>query len=345
MRPTTVAVIGIGRIGRMHTENLVHAVPDAYVKAVVDLKQVDPAWADGLGIPVRSTNVDKILKDPEIEAVVITAPSGLHVELIRRAAAAGKHIFCEKPVAFEPAPIEQAQAAADAAGVKLQVGFNRRFDPSILKMWQAVQAGEVGEIHQLRVTNRDPKAPPIDFVKQSGGLFFDFAIHDFDTMRFLSGSEIVELFAVGAVLVDPEIGKAGDVDTAVITMRLANGALGVIDCSRQTNYGYDQRFEVFGSKGSMVVENTTPTTVMSSSKRGVMADKPYENFVGRYREAFIAELSAFVAAVRQGSPIRVGAEDALAAVKAAGAAKTSHLEHRPVRLSEDVQPTSGGQRR
>jgi myo-inositol 2-dehydrogenase/D-chiro-inositol 1-dehydrogenase len=341
---TTVGVIGIGRIGRMHTENLVHSVADAYVKAVASPRQVDPAWADALGIPVRSTNVDKILKDPEIEAVVITAPSGLHVELIRRAAAAGKHIFCEKPVAFEPGPIEQAQAAANAAGVKLQVGFNRRFDPGILKMWQAVQAGEVGEIHQLRVTNRDPKAPPIDFVKRSGGLFFDFAIHDFDTVRFLSGSEIVELLAVGAVLVDPEIGKAGDVDTAVITVRLANGALGVIDCSRQTNYGYDQRFEVFGSKGSVAVENTTPTTVISSSTAGVVADRPYENFVGRYREAFIAELSAFVAAVRKGLPVRVGAEDALAAVRAAGAAKASHETHLPVRLSGDVQSTSGGQR-
>ena len=345
MKRTTVGVIGIGRIGRMHTENLVHAVPDAYVKAVVDLKGVDPAWADGLGIPVRSTNVDKILKDPEIEAVVIAAPSGLHVELIRRAAAAAKHIFCEKPVAFEPAPVEQAQAAAAAAGVKLQVGFNRRFDPSILRMRQAVQAGEVGKIHQLRVTNRDPKAPPIDFVKQSGGLFFDFAIHDFDMMRFLSGSEIVELFAVGAVLVDPEIGKAGDVDTAVITVRLANGALGVIDCSRQTNYGYDQRVEVFGSKGSIIVENTTPTSVVCSSKSGVVADKPHETFVERYREAFIAELSGFVAAVREGSPVRVGASDALAAVRAAGAAKASHETHLPVRLSEDVQPTSGGQRR
>jgi myo-inositol 2-dehydrogenase/D-chiro-inositol 1-dehydrogenase len=344
MKPTTVGVIGIGRIGRMHTENLVHAVPDAYVKAVVDLKQVDPAWADGLGIPVRTTDLEVVLNDPEIEAVVITAPSGRHVELIRRAAAAGKHIFCEKPVAFEPGLIEQAEAAVAAAGVKLQVGFNRRFDPGLLRMWLAVRAGEVGEIHQLRVTNRDPKAPPVDFVKRSGGLFFDFAIHDFDTMRFLSGSEIVELYALGAVLVDPEIGRAGDIDTAVITLRLANGALGVIDCSRQTNYGYDQRFEVFGSKGSIVVENTTPTTVVSSSKGGVVGDKPHETFVERYREAFIAELSAFVAAVRNGLPVGVGAEDAVAAVKAAGAARTSHLEHRPVRLSEDMKATSGGQR-
>jgi myo-inositol 2-dehydrogenase/D-chiro-inositol 1-dehydrogenase len=342
MRPTTVAVIGIGRIGRMHTENLVRAIPDAYVKAVTSRTQVDPAWADGLGIPVRSTNLDKVLGDPEIEAVVITAPSGVHVEVIEKAAAAGKHIFCEKPVAFEPERIRQAHAAAAAAGVKLQVGFNRRFDPGILKMWQAVQAGEVGEIHQVRVTNRDPKAPPIAFVKRSGGLFFDFAIHDFDTVRFLSGSEIEELYACGAVLVDPAIGKAGDIDTAVITARLASGALAVIDCSRQTNYGYDQRFEVFGSKGSVAVDNLTPTTVVSSSTAGVVADRPYENFVGRYRDAFIAELAAFVACVRNDVPVRVGAPDALAAVCAAVAAKASHGMGRPVRLSEEVQPMSGG---
>lgn len=344
MKPTTVAVIGIGRIGRMHTENLVHSVPDAYVKTVVS-PRIDEAWADGLGIPVRATEVNKVLSDPEVEAVVITAPSGRHVELIRQAAAAGKHIYCEKPVAFEPQAIEQAQAAVKAAGVKLQVGFNRRFDPSLLQMWQAVQGGKVGEIHQLRVTNRDPKAPPVDFVKRSGGLFFDFAIHDFDTIRFLSGSEIVELFAVGAVLVDPEIGKAGDIDTAVITLRLANGALGVIDCSRQTNYGYDQRFEVFGSKGSVFVDNTTATALVSSSKHGVVADKPHETFVERYREAFVAELAAFVASVREGLPVRVGAEDALAAVRAAGAARTSHLEHRPVVLADNVQAAGGGQRR
>jgi myo-inositol 2-dehydrogenase/D-chiro-inositol 1-dehydrogenase len=344
MKGTTVGVVGIGRIGRMHTENLVHSVPRVKVKAVVSRRQVDDAWADALGIPIRSTNLEKILKDPEIEAVVITAPSGLHVELIEKAAGAGKHIFCEKPVAFEAEAIEKAEAAANAAGVKLQVGFNRRFDPSVVRMWEAVKAGEIGQIHQVRVTNRDPKAPPIDFVKRSGGLFFDFAIHDFDTVRFLSGSEIAELYAVGAVLVDPEIGKAGDVDTAVITLRLASGALGVIDCSRQTNYGYDQRFEVFGSKGSIAVDNTTPTTMLASSKGGVVADKPHETFVERYREAFIAEVAAFVASVRDGSAVRVGARDAAAAVRAAAAAKTSHLEHRPVVLSDAGRPARGGRR-
>jgi myo-inositol 2-dehydrogenase/D-chiro-inositol 1-dehydrogenase len=344
MNSTNVGVIGVGRIGRMHTENLVHAVPGAKVRAVAS-PRLDKAWAEALGIPVRATDVDVVLGDPEIEAVVITASSGVHVELIHRAAAAGKHIFCEKPVAFDPQRIEQAHAAAAAAGVKLQVGFNRRFDPGVVAAWQAVQDGQVGEVHQVRVTNRDPQAPPIAFVKRSGGLFFDFAIHDFDTVRFLSGSEIVELFAAGAVLVDPEIGKAGDIDTAVITARLASGALAVIDCSRQTNYGYDQRFEVFGSKGSVVVDNTTPTTIVSSFAAGVVADKPHATFVERYREAFIAELSAFVACIRNDVPVRVGAPDALAAVRAAVAAKASHETKRPVRLSEEVEPVGGGARR
>jgi myo-inositol 2-dehydrogenase/D-chiro-inositol 1-dehydrogenase len=344
MNRTTVGVIGIGRIGRMHTENLVHAVPEAYVKAVAS-PRLDAAWAEALGIPVRATDIGAVLDDPEIEAVVITASSGAHVELIERAAAAGKHIYCEKPVAFEPARIERAQAAAAAAGVKLQVGFNRRFDPGLVAAWRRVQAGEVGAIHQVRVTNRDPKAPPVSFVKRSGGLFFDFAIHDFDTVRFLSGSEIVELYAVGAVLVDPEIGAAGDVDTAVITARLASGALAVIDCSRQTNYGYDQRFEVFGSKGSIAVDNTTPTTVVASSASGVVADRPHETFVERYREAFVAELAAFVACVRDDEPVRVGAADALAAVHAAVAAKASHECGRPVRPALQDEPVVGGSRR
>jgi len=344
MKRTTVGVVGVGRIGRMHTENLVRAVPDAWVKAVAS-PRLDGAWAEALGIPVRGTDAGAVFDDPEIEAVVITAPSGMHVELIERAAAAGKHVFCEKPVAFEPERIARAQAAAASAGVKLQVGFNRRFDPSLVAAWEAVKAGAVGDVHQVRVTNRDPKAPPIAFVRRSGGLFFDFAIHDFDTVRFLSGSEIVELYAAGAVLVDPEIGRAGDVDTAVITARLASGALAVIDCSRQTNYGYDQRFEVFGSKGSVMVDNITPTTVVASSKGGIVGDKPYENFVGRYREAFVAELAAFVASVREDRPVRVGAADALAAVRAAVAAKASHETKQPVRLAELAQPVGGGARR
>ncbi|MDX2435442.1 MAG: inositol 2-dehydrogenase [Acidobacteriota bacterium] len=333
MNQTTVGVIGAGRIGKMHTENLVHAVPEAFVKTVAS-PHLDHEWAMSLGIPVRSIDNAVVFNDPEIEAVVITAPSGCHAELIGKAAAAGKHVFCEKPVAFEPETIEEALEAAERAGIHLQVGFNRRSDPSLLDLVDAVRSGQVGDVHTVRVTNRDPKAPPIDFVKRSGGLFFDFVIHDFDTVRFLSNSEIVEVYAVGGVLVDPEIGAAGDIDTAVVTLRLANGALAVIDNSRQAVYGYDQRFEVFGSAGSVAVDNTTPSTRVVSTTGGVVRRTPHDGFVSRYREAFVDELKSFLGAVRGERPVVAGAEDALAAVRAACAARESFQQHQPVRLDE-----------
>ena len=339
MKPTAVGVIGVGRIGTMHTLNLVRHVPEAHVKAVAS-PHVDPAWADELGIPIAATDADVLLSDPEIEAVVIATPSGRHVEMVRRAARAGKQIFCVKPVAFTPEAIIEAIDAVAAAGVQLQVGFNRRFDPSICRLAEAVADGQVGELHSIRVINRDPKAPPIDFVRRSGGMFFDFTIHDFDVVRFISGSEIEELYATGAVLVDPEIGAAGDIDTAIITARLENGALCVIDNSRQTNYGYDQRFEAFGSKGNLVVGNTRPTTLVSHVEHGVFADTPFPSFTERYQDAFIRELQSFITCVRDGSPVSVTADDALAAVNASAAAMNSVQENRPVRLSD--APTTAG---
>jgi myo-inositol 2-dehydrogenase/D-chiro-inositol 1-dehydrogenase len=341
MNRTTVGVVGAGRIGRMHTENLVHAVPEAFVKAVAS-PHLDDEWARSLAIPVRSVDNAAVFDDPEIEAVVITAPSGLHCELIRQAAEAGKHVFCEKPVAFEPEAIENVQRLAEEAGVLLQVGFNRRSDPSLLDLMEAVRGGQIGDVHTVRVTNRDPKAPPIDFVKRSGGLFFDFVIHDFDTVRFLSGSEIVEVYAVGGVLVDPDIGAAGDIDTAVLSLRLASGALAVIDNSRQAVYGYDQRFEVFGSAGSVAVNNTTPSTRVVSTTGGVVGRTPHGGFVSRYREAFVAELRSFLAAVRGGGPVAAGAGDALAAVRAACAASESFNQQRPVRMDAAASAAAGG---
>jgi myo-inositol 2-dehydrogenase/D-chiro-inositol 1-dehydrogenase len=341
MQPTAVGVIGVGRIGTMHTHNLVHHVPEARVKAVAS-PHVDRDWAATLGIPVATADPDELLHDPDIEAVVIATPSGRHVEMIRRAAHAGKQIFCEKPVAFEPQAIAEAIAAAEGAGVRLQVGFNRRFDPSICRLAEAVRAGEVGRLHSLRVINRDPRRPPVDFVRRSGGMFFDFTIHDLDTLRFLSGSEIEEVYAVGAALVDPEIGAAGDIDTAIVTARLADGALCVIDNSRETHYGYDQRFEAFGSNGNLTVDNLRPTTVTSYLKAGVYEDTPLPSFIERYHDAFIGELRGFLAAIREGRPVAASGADALAAVEAAVAAKTSLAENRPVKLAGSTPVSVGG---
>ena len=339
MKPTTVGVIGAGRIGRMHVQNLVRSVPEALVKAVAS-RSVDASWAEEMGVPVAVRDFEVILQDPEIEAVVIALSSDLHVEAICRAARAGKHIFCEKPVAFSPGPIREALAAVHEAGVQLQVGFNRRFDPSLVKLQQAVRDGVVGELQGLRIINRDPEAPDIEFVQRSGGLFFDFTIHDFDTVRFLSGMEISEVHAIGTTLVDPAIGAAGDIDTAVIAVRLANGALGSIDNSRQSGYGYDQRFEAFGAQGNLAVGNERPTTLSSSLEGGVFADGPSSPFVGRYREAFIAELRGFVQCVRSGEAVAATGEDALAAVRAAQAATLSRRENRPVELAEIDQQVS-----
>jgi myo-inositol 2-dehydrogenase/D-chiro-inositol 1-dehydrogenase len=341
MKPTTVGVIGAGRIGRMHVQNLVHSVPEAFVKVVAS-RSIDASWADELGVPLAVRDFEVILGDPEIEAVAIALSSDLHVEAICRAARAGKHIFCEKPVAFSPGPIREALAAVQEAGVQLQVGFNRRFDPSLLKLQQAVRDGAVGELQGLRIINRDPQAPDIEFVQRSGGLFFDFTIHDFDTVRFLSGMEISEVHAIGTTLVDPEIGAAGDIDTAVIAIRLANGALGSIDNSRESGYGYDQRFEAFGAQGNLAVDNVRPTTLSSSLESGVFVDGPASPFVERYREAFIAELRAFVRSVRSGEPVAATGEDALAAIQAAQAATLSRRENRPVELAEIDQQVSVG---
>jgi myo-inositol 2-dehydrogenase/D-chiro-inositol 1-dehydrogenase len=330
---TTVGVIGTGRIGKMHVENLVRSLPEAYVKTVAS-RRVDEIWAKELAIPVCTTDFAELLQDPEIDAVVIALSSELHVETICRAAEAGKHIFCEKPVGFAPEPIAEALDAVRDAGVQLQVGFNRRFDPSLQELQNAVRDGAVGDLQCLRVVNRDPKAPDIEFVRRSGGMFLDFTIHDFDTVRFLSESEIEEVYAAGAALVDAEIGAAGDIDTALVAVRLDTGALCVIDNSRQTHYGYDQRFEAFGSKGNLAVENLRPTSMVSSVEGGVFVDRPSPSFVERYREAFIAELRSFVQCVRDKTPVAVTGEDALAAVQAACAAKISMRENRPVRLVE-----------
>jgi len=336
MNPTIIGVIGTGRIGRMHAHNLVRYVPEAFVKAVAS-RSVDAGWADGMGIPVAVADADVVLCDPEIEAVVIALSSGLHVEAICRAAQAGKHIFCEKPVAFAAGPIREALAAVHGAGVQLQVGFNRRFDPSLMKVQQAVRDGAVGALQGLRIINRDPRAPAIEFVRRSGGLFFDFTIHDFDTVRFLSGEEIVEVYAAGTALVDEEIAAAGDIDTAVIALRLANDALCSIDNSRETGYGYDQRFEAFGALGNLAVDNLRPTTMSSSIAGGVFVDGPPSTFVERYREAFVAELRSFVQCIRDGSQVAATGEDALAAVLAAQAATVSVRENRPVKLTEIEQ--------
>ena len=327
--PIVAGLIGAGRIGKMHAENIILHFPDVLLKAVAG-HDLDENWAETLGIPVRSNDENVVINDSEIEAVVIAASSTAHVALIKSSAQNGKHIFCEKPVAFDPEGVTEAIEAVEVSGVVLQVGFNRRFDPSYMRVREIVKSGKIGMTHVIRITNRDPKRQTADMVDKSGGLFFDFCIHDFDMARYISGCEVEKVYSAGAVLIDPEIEKLGDIDTALITLQMTDSTLCVIDVSRETNYGYDQQLEVFGSKGSIRALNTTPTSTILSTAKGVFTDKLHYSFVERYREAYVAELREFFTSVRNQTLPTVTGQDALQAVKIARAAELSFKKNRPI---------------
>ena len=238
--------------------------------------------------------MDQILADPAIEAVLICSSTDTHADLIVRAAQAGKHIFCEKPIAHSLAQIDAALAAVQRAGVKLQIGFNRRFDPNFARVRAAVAGGEIGSPRLLHIISRDPAPPPISYVKVSGGIFLDMTIHDFDMARFLIGDEVEEIYTAAGVMVDPAIGEAGDLDTALIVLRFRNGVIGMIDNCRQAAYGYDQRAEILGSAGKIATENCYPNQATLSTGDSVRKDLPFNFFMDRYSESFANEIRSFV---------------------------------------------------
>ena len=323
-RKLRIGVIGAGRIGKLHSNNLVSRVPNAELVAISDV--YEPAakeLAEKLNVPNYYNDYHKILEDPTIDAVFICSSTDTHSPISIEAAKAGKHIFCEKPIDHDLDKIKAVLEEVKKAGVKYQVGFNRRFDRNFKHVHEVVKNGGIGDVQIVKVTSRDPEAPPLSYVKVSGGIFVDMTIHDFDMVRYLSGSEVEEVSAVGACLVNPEIGQAGDVDTCIITLKFANGALGVIDNSRQAVYGYDQRIEVFGSKGCITADNETPNNTTYYTADGVMKEKPLWFFLERYNDAFIAEENSFVDACLNGTDTVVGAFDGLQPVLIAIAAKES----------------------
>lgn len=335
VKAVQIGLIGAGRIGRVHAETIANRIPEANLLAVADifLEAAQKCAAD-FQIPSVSEDYREILENSEIEAVLICSSTDTHAEFIVQAAEAGKHIFCEKPIDHDLKKIDRALDVVENAGVKLQIGFNRRFDPSFKRVRDAVAAGEIGAPHLVHITSRDPGPPPLDYIKVSGGIFLDMTIHDFDMARYLIDSEVDEVFAAGAVMVDPAIGEAGDIDTAVIVLRYANGAIGVIDNSRQAVYGYDQRVEVFGSGGGIVVSNRTPDLAVLSDADGVHASKPLHFFIERYRESYVAELQEFIESVSEDKTPSVTGIDGRIPVVMGLAAWKSYRENRPVRLSE-----------
>ena len=290
-----IGVIGAGRIGRLHAGHLAHRVGGARLLAISDIRLEEARrCASELGIPECHEDYRKVLENREIDAVVICSSTDTHAQFIEEAAEAGKHIFCEKPIALDLARIDRALAKADGKKVKLQIGFNRRFDSNFRRIRELIREGAIGDPHILRITSRDPSPPPIEYVKVSGGLFLDMMIHDFDMARYLIGAEVEELFAYGEVRVQKEIGEAGDVDTALVSLKFENGVIGAIDNSRKAVYGYDQRVEVFGSKGMVSTENNTPNRVSLSTAEAVKGDLPLNFFMDRYIDSYIREMEAFV---------------------------------------------------
>ena len=328
-----LGMVGTGRIGRIHAQTLRQQVAGAELVSVTDVDlAAAQACASQYGILQVAENFQQILDDPSIQAVVIASSTDTHAAFITQAAQAGKHIFCEKPIAADLEKIDAALAAVDQAGVKLMIGFNRRFDSNHARIKQAIDSGMVGTPHLLHIISRDPAPPPIEYVKVSGGLFFDMTIHDFDMARFLLG-DVDEVYAAAEVMVDPRIGEAGDIDTAVITLKIKNGAIGTIDNSRQAVYGYDQRVEVFGSAGSARSDNQYPNAVTFSSAQQVQRDLPLNFFLERYLASYQAELEAFVQCVVTDSPSPVSGQDGRAPVAMALAALQSYRENRPVKIN------------
>lgn len=334
----TVGIIGAGRIGKVHTQSICSIVKNATIKTIADpfMNEETAAWAKSMGVTNTTKDYKEILADPEIQAVLICSSTNTHSPISVEAIKAGKHVFCEKPIDYDIDKIKDVMEALKENPVKYQVGFNRRFDHNFEAVRNAVAAGKIGDPHIIRVTSRDPEPPSAEYAAVSGGMFLDMTIHDFDMVRYLAGCDAEEIYVQSAVLVDPAIGEAGDVDTAVITLKMENGAIAVIDNSRRAAYGYDQRAEVFGSKGMAAAANDTESSAVLSTADGVTGEKPLYFFLERYMQSFAKEVNCFIQAIEENTDTPLGVEDGLKPVLMGIAAKKSVEEHRPVKISEVV---------
>lgn len=332
-----IGIIGAGRIGKVHLESISYHVKNATVTAMADpfMNEETEKLIRSYGVSKVTKDYKDILNDKDIDAVLICSSTDTHAAISIEAINAGKHVFCEKPVDHS---IEKIQAVADALkehpDIKFQVGFNRRFDHNFAAIRKAYDDGKIGEAHILKITSRDPEPPNPAYIKVSGGIFLDMTIHDFDMACFLTDSDVEELYVNSAVLVDPAIGEQGDVDTAIITMKMTNGALAVIDNSRKAAYGYDQRAELFGSKGMVATSNDTVSSAVISNADGVTGEKPLFFFLERYMGSFSEEMRQFTEAVINDTEVPVGIHAGLQSVKIGLAARKSVEEHRPVKISE-----------
>lgn len=334
MNKIKIAVAGLGRIGKIHLKNLCRNFPEVEVIAVMDILDESKAIADEFNVPNFVKDYDQLIAVPGVDVVVISSPTNTHADYVVKAAKAGKQIFCEKPLDLSLDRVKEALRVVEESGVKLMLGFNRRFDPEFKKIKQLVLNDAIGETQIVKITSRDPGPPPVSYIKVSGGLFLDMTIHDFDMARFIAGKQVKEVFAKGAVMVDPEIGKAGDIDTAVITLTFDDGTMAVIDNCRKAVYGYDQRLEVFGSKGMAQAENNFPNNHKLYTEGGISGDLPLHFFLERYDASYNQEIREFIVALMSGGEMPVNGEDGLMSIAIGLAAKKSVSEGRPVKMEE-----------
>ncbi len=325
-----VALFGAGRIGAIHAGNLARQ-PGVKLKYVADVNR--PAAVD-LAVKHRAEvrAADAIFADESITAIIIASSTDTHAELLQRGAAAGKAMFCEKPVDLDVVRARACAQAVGKAGVACMIGFQRRYDPTFAALKTRLAAGEIGEPEMLVITSRDPGAPPIEYLGTSGGIFKDMLIHDFDIFRWILDDEALSLFATGSCLTDPAISSVGDIDSTAVTIRTRRGRLAQINTSRRAAYGYDQRFEVLGSKGMLQAGNHKPTEVFAHTADNISHDKPEHFFLERYRVAYAKELAHFFDALANGKPLDITIQDGVKALELAEAATRSWRERRAVEL-------------
>jgi len=335
----TLGIIGTGRMAKVHIRSIVTGVSGVVIKSAADpyMDKETENWLRGMGISDTYLDYKKILEDPEIDAVMICSSTDTHAAISMEAIAAGKHTFCEKPIdqSFEMImPI--VALLNEKKDIKYQVGFNRRFDHNFRALRNAVDSGKLGNLHFIRICSRDSVTPPASYVKISGGIFLDMMIHDIDMLRYLSKSDVEEVYAIGSVMIDQYFADADDVDTAVVTFKLKNGAMAVIDNSRKAVYGYDQRAEIHGSKGCAEIGNDDKNKLAIATADGVCGDGPVWDTLERYIPAYAAEINAFIKAIEEDTETQVNVNDGLQAILIALACKKSLAEGRPVKLSDIV---------
>lgn len=327
-----IGVIGCGRIGRVHAETI-SALQGASLEMVADPFEKFGRQVEADFNTVWTPNWKDMLANDKIRGIVIGSPTPFHAEQIIQSAQAGKDIFCEKPISNDLAVIDDCLKVVQSCGVRLLIGFQRRFDSNFIKVRKAVEDGAVGQVRMFHITSRDPAPPPAAYLEQSGGIFLDMTSHDWDIARFVTGAEIESVYVTGNAF-EEAAQEAKDLDTVITVLRMSDGSFGTIDNSRRCAYGYDQRIEVFGSKGSILSNNKAPDTVVMSTDKGIAGGLPYSFFMDRYADAYAGVMTAFVDMIQKGAEAPVSGKDGRASIVAAMAAAKSAREGRAVRLEE-----------